>query len=176
MEREREKVKIKMERTDLVDSLRKEVVQRLQDGFLEGKDGAEGLVFEGLSEKKRGELVERELKKEINRGGNEAALELDYEDMEREVDFRVESRKQRREYLESAARQKIEEQEQEGKEKELTSRREKLEKMQVRFHALSLLLEEGEGKGKGGKREGLRGSLVVVARCLSFLSLLVSSR
>ena len=162
LEREREKMKIKMERIDLVDSLRKEVVQRLKDGFEGLEEGGEGgVVFEGLSEAKRVEVVERELKKEVNRVGNEAALELGYEELEREIDFRVESRRQRLKYLEGEAIRKVEEEERNGKEKELEERREELVKMQVRFpfplYFVHSRFLDSEG-GTGGQTEASRGA------------------
>ncbi|KAL7409355.1 hypothetical protein BDY24DRAFT_418971 [Mrakia frigida] len=141
MERERERMKIGMERVELVDKLRREVVQRLKDGF-EGLEDEEGVVFEGLSEARRAEVVERELKKEVNKVGNEAAVELGYEDLEREIDLRVESRRLRREFLEKEARRKVEEEETEGKERELKERRDKVQKMQALLESRRAALEK----------------------------------
>ena len=111
MEREREREKIAIERVDLVDRLRTHVVARLRDSFegveSVGEDGAEGgAVWESLGESKRAEVVERELKKEIERVGNEAAVELDYEEMERELDNRVAARRARAVWLEMEERKK----------------------------------------------------------------------
>ena len=81
----------------------------MKDGFegVEGEtsaSGSTGGVFETLGEKKRAEIVERELRKEINRVGNEAAVELDYEEMERELDNRVAARRARAVWLEMEER------------------------------------------------------------------------